>query len=899
MRAHVIGQIVLALAIGHAVAVVGQVPRDPGAPRDGSTPRENVIPPFIARGRVVAADGTPLRRVRVSVQGGQRSEPTFSNDDGRFELIVPSSAGGGLRFTKPGFVPASISRQTAQASGDPAVTLIKGAAINGTVLDQTGAAAVGVVVRVRRIDAAASGGGQLAIDTDDLGAFRVGNLPAGRYAIVAGTPGGGRARGATPDGTTGVGGAQRGRGRGGRGGRGDQQLLSPDTPTVDLAAGQEASVLVFHDAPTPAVPSGAAPPQTASRDTQTATGSIRGRVLSHDAAPISGASVQVSPAEGGGTRRSAVTDAAGRYEITGLAQGRYRARVTKSGLVSVEYGQSRALQSGRVIDLGRNERLQGIDVTMPKGSAVTGTIVDASGEPVEGVDVQAWQARFTDGRTALAPAAGASTRRTDDRGQYRLYGLLPGTYYVVASENNTGGGRGGRGGRGGPGAADSADTAADLRVFYPGTPFLTSANTIQADVGQDTAGVDITLVRGRAARVQGVARRASGQPARGRAVISVSHRSGAPALPLQTAALDADGAFEFQHVSPGDIRRPSGGRRFRWWGSRIAARGGGPAIDGRGGAAGGTTGRAGAGDVGGARSAAGQGAPGQQPVGAGPSRGRGGGQQASAGTQGSRGGGAPGRGAGGLLPRGQATDREFGAQFVTVLEGEVASVVIDTFPGVRMTGRIVMEGDASNVQPSSFGLSAYPADPDMSPLQGVRALRATIEDDGTFEIADLIGRFVLLRRLCPTGWWLKSVNVNGVNAVEDPAVFGKGALSGTDVLAVFADGAGAVEGRVLNERRQPATEFKVLVFAASADRWFSQSPYVKFGSASQDGTFTVTGVPPGQYLVAAVDHIDGGTDYGDWQNPAVLNALAASARRLSVGTGQRVTTELRLVSLSR
>ena len=58
VRAHVIGQIVLALAIGHAVAVVGQVPRDPGAPRDGPAARENVaIPPFIARGRVVAADG--------------------------------------------------------------------------------------------------------------------------------------------------------------------------------------------------------------------------------------------------------------------------------------------------------------------------------------------------------------------------------------------------------------------------------------------------------------------------------------------------------------------------------------------------------------------------------------------------------------------------------------------------------------------------------------------------------------------------------------------------------------------------------------------------------------------------------------------------------------------------
>ena len=78
MRAQVVVQIVLAMAIGHAVAV-GQSP----PPRDS-------VPPFIARGRVVTADGVTLRRVRVSVQGGERSAPTFTGEDGRFELIVPA-----------------------------------------------------------------------------------------------------------------------------------------------------------------------------------------------------------------------------------------------------------------------------------------------------------------------------------------------------------------------------------------------------------------------------------------------------------------------------------------------------------------------------------------------------------------------------------------------------------------------------------------------------------------------------------------------------------------------------------------------------------------------------------------------------------------------------------------
>jgi hypothetical protein len=234
-------------------------------------------------------------------------------------------------------------------------------------------------------------------------------------------------------------------------------------------------------------------------------------------------------------------------------------------------------------------------------------------------------------------------------------------------------------------------------------------------------------------------------------------------------------------------------------------------------------------------------------------------------------------------------------QFVTVAEGDAAVISIETGAGVRMTGRIVLEGDSANTQPSSFGLTAYPADFDSSPLSGARTLRATVQSDGTFEIIDLIGSVRFGATRAPDGWFLKSVQVNGVNAALQPANFGKGSQTSGDVTVVFANGTGAVEGRVLNDRKQPATEFNVLVFPPDPERWFSQSPYVKFGSPKQDGTFTVEGLPPSDYLVAAVDRIEGGTDYGDWQNPAVLDALAGSAKRVIVGSGQRISTELRLL----
>ena len=85
------------------------------------------------------------------------------------------------------------------------------------------------------------------------------------------------------------------------------------------------------------------------------------------------------------------------------------------------------------------------------------------------------------------------------------------------------------------------------------------------------------------------------------------------------------------------------------------------------------------------------------------------------------------------------------------------------------------------------------------------------------------------------------------------------------------------------------------MFSSDQSRWFSRSPYIKLGTPAQDGTFSVTGLPPGEYLATAIDQIDGGADFGSWQNPAVLATLAPTARRFTLAAGQTATTELRLI----
>ena len=66
---------------------------------------------------------------------------------------------------------------------------------------------------------------------------------------------------------------------------------------------------------------------------------------------------------------------------------------------------------------------------MWKQAAITGTVVDEAGEPVVGVHIRAFRRRSIAGRFEIS---GASLAETDDRGAYRLSGLWPGEYLVMA-----------------------------------------------------------------------------------------------------------------------------------------------------------------------------------------------------------------------------------------------------------------------------------------------------------------------------------------------------------------------------------------------------------------------------------------------------------------------------------
>src|SRR5215471_8698226 len=136
------------------------------------------------------------------------------------------------------------------------------------------------------------------------------------------------------------------------------------------------------------------------RQAKTGTGKLRGKVVAGDTGSvIRRAQVRIGSPDIG--TKTAFTDAQGRYEFKDLPAGRFTVSVSKSGFVTMQYGQSRPFEPGRPIELADAQVLDKADVALPRGSAVSGRILDEFGEPVAEANVSALRTQYAGGKRRL------------------------------------------------------------------------------------------------------------------------------------------------------------------------------------------------------------------------------------------------------------------------------------------------------------------------------------------------------------------------------------------------------------------------------------------------------------------------------------------------------------------
>ena len=271
-------------------------------------------------------------------------------------------------------------------------------------------------------------------------------------------------------------------------------------------------------------------------------------------------------------RLSTATDDAGRFRFNELPEGRYSASVSKRGYVTMNYGATRPLRAGTTFVIAAGERKANLTLRLPPGAVITGTVRNQAGEPLAGARVSTLRMAFygPDGGRTLAPFGSSGLGElTDDRGEFRAYGLPAGEYWVVAAV-----GFGPRvssdlrettaaevdwatrelqspGASTRPGPGRSVDYAP---VFYPGVPNQAAATTITVKAGEERRGVDVLLDLVPTAKITGTVRTNDGPLPPNLTVAVIAHDTipGIPFSGFGTARVDASGRFESAGLPPGD-----------------------------------------------------------------------------------------------------------------------------------------------------------------------------------------------------------------------------------------------------------------------------------------------------------------------------------------------------------
>ena len=192
---------------------------------------------------------------------------------------------------------------------------------------------------------------------------------------------------------------------------------------------------------------------------------------------------------------SVVTDNNGRFQFKGVDPGRYHLSVNRVGFVSQEYGQKKPDDPGALLTLRPGQEVKDLLFRLIPSAVIAGKILDEDGEPLPDVVVSALRQGYLEGKRSLATE---TTGQTDDLGEYRLFGLPPGRYFVSAVFPQWG-----RFSRG----EDSEDAQPSqqgyARMYYPGTPDAAKATPITIKAGEEIPSVEILMRQVLVYRIRG------------------------------------------------------------------------------------------------------------------------------------------------------------------------------------------------------------------------------------------------------------------------------------------------------------------------------------------------------------------------------------------------------------
>jgi hypothetical protein len=574
------------------------------------------------------------------------------------------------------------------------------------------------------------------------------------------------------------------------------------------------------------------------------TATLGGRVV-RDGTPVVRALVSINAGDGRADR-STVTDEDGRFVFERVPAGRYLVTASKSGWVKTYFGSPRpGHPPGVRVAVEDGARLN-IDIPIVPGSVIAGRIVDEAGRPMARQWPWLLESRMVGDRRMLARMRfpydiGSFEQSTDDRGEFRLFGLPPGTYYLTVNPSIANGARLTTAAEvrwamqppaaaAGP-APDPGPIAGYAPLYFPGTPDPSEATAIVVGPGEVREGLEFRVGFVPMARVGGVVLRQDGSPPPG-ATIQLIPRDAKVSLEgglgLRAGA-DRNGRFTLQNVPPGEYRMTA---------------------------------------------------------------------QSNAGAAGGGAGSPPG------TDNPRTTPPDWAQADVVVNGRDVEGIGLTLAPASSITGRIVFDGTTARppADLKTIRLQFIASDAMAMAMAGAGSAgtlqTATVDADGTFRIEGLAPNRYLATASWPgmrtgdgtAGWWLTTMHVGARELVDAPIDVPPNAEV-RDVRITFRDRIGAIEGVLADAAGRPAPEYFVIAFPAERTSWTTVSrravPPVRPGT---DGRFRLVGLLPGDYFLAVVTAVDP----DDLSDAAFLDGIVPGAIRIALGAGETRRQDLRI-----
>jgi hypothetical protein len=254
-------------------------------------------------------------------------------------------------------------------------------------------------------------------------------------------------------------------------------------------------------------------------------------------APVAGAQVILMPAGPiiavTGPPPAGTTGEDGQFRFDAVAPGTYRLQVSRPGLAPV---LNPFEQPAIVVTAGQTTRAA--DVPLQKGGAITGRVVDARGEPVPEMLVR------LEPTTRSTPPLVSQPGRTNDIGEFRVAGVAPGSYYLVAAPQPSM-----------PFASvPPTSPRGFIPTFYPAALEQSAAQPIDLSAGQTMSGLELTMQTGRLFRVSGIVVDEAGTPVADANVTAMRQPGSASVGPAAMARTGANGSFLLAGIQAGTYR---------------------------------------------------------------------------------------------------------------------------------------------------------------------------------------------------------------------------------------------------------------------------------------------------------------------------------------------------------